>query len=71
MMKIHQREQTVRAAELELRCAINDTIKKHKLTSGESLRVVITIAYEWIGNMARYAIREERHGDSDKPGGLE
>lgn len=70
-MKIHRREARVKKAEFELRDAVSAVVEKHDLTEAESLRVVNTALSEWIASVAKYAIREERHGTTDKPGGLE
>lgn len=70
-MRIHPREEQTRKAENELRSAILDIVQKHKLTEGEALRVVNEACSSWIAGVAKYAIREERHGDATKPGGLE
>lgn len=65
---IHPREHAVRAAEIKLREAIATATAG--LTEAEALRAVNAVASEWIATCARYAIREERHGDTSKPGGL-
>lgn len=70
-MRIHRREQAVHAAEHELTRFILDLVKKHELTEGEQLRVVNAAASSYIGGMAKYMIRDERHGDPSKPGGIE
>ena len=49
-----------------------DTFDKSDLTEGERLRVVAKVFGGYVGSVAKYAIREERHpGQPDKPGGLE
>lgn len=45
--------------------------EKHGLTEAEKLRVVNAIASDWIAGVAKYAIRDERHGNTSTPGGLE
>lgn len=69
--RIHPREQPCRDAELEISQFISATIKKHELTTAEQLRVVNTVCSDHIGHIAKFSIRHERHGDTDKPGGLE
>lgn len=70
-MKIHPREVIVRKAENELRELLCTVTDKHGLTEAEKLRVINAIASDWIAGVAKYAIRDERHGVTDKPGGLE
>ncbi len=70
-MKIHPREPRVRQAENELRTALADIVKKYDLTDGEALAIVNAALSGWVGGVAKYAIREERHGNTDTPGGLE
>jgi len=66
--RIHEREKLVTAAEIELRKA---TMKAAEdLTQGEYLRVLVNVLAGVISSIAKYAIREERHGDPDTPGGL-
>jgi hypothetical protein len=61
----------VNEAEMELRKAVTDIGKKHDLTEMELLRVVNTALGDTVGSIAKYHIRYERHGNTDKPGGLE
>jgi hypothetical protein len=65
---MHSRETVVREAELKLKRALLEAIKD--LTEAEGLRVVNAVMSSHIGSVAKYAIREERHGDPEKPGGL-
>ena len=67
--KIHKRERVTNEAANKLRIAIADATRG--LTEGESLRIVNQVCSEWIGTMAKYHIRIERHDDPDKAGGLE
>ncbi len=69
-MRIHPREERVRKAENELRELLCSITEKHELTEAEKLRVINAIASDWIAGVAKYAIREERHGDANTPGGL-
>lgn len=70
-MKIHPRELLVRQAENDLRIALLDIKTRHGLTEAEALRMINTATSEWIGGVAKHSIREERHGNTDTPGGLE
>lgn len=70
--RIHHREKLVREAESRLRGAIVDAgIHKLDLSEAEYLQVVSTVLHEQLSTTLKYAIRRERHGDTDKPGGLE
>jgi hypothetical protein len=66
--RIHEREQIVKDAERAIARAIDEAVKG--LTTAEGLRAVNTACADWIGGIARYAIRIERHGDAEKPGGV-
>lgn len=68
-MRIHRRERLVNEAVSKVREALLTACKD--LTEGEALRVAITVLGDWVGTTAKYMIREERHGKTDKPGGLE
>ena len=67
--KIHPRESIVAEARLELATAINNIRVKYDLTSAEHLQMVNTELSSVVGFMAKFAIREERHGNTDTPGG--
>ena len=68
----HHREKLVNEAELDLIKAYTDIIKQKDLTTAEVLRVVTNFVHRSIGNIAKYAIRHERHPDDpEKPGGWE
>lgn len=67
-MKIHPREALVREAENKIRLVYVEALKG--LTTCEAISVVNHMAFTEIGGMMKFAIREERHGDTDKPGGL-
>ena len=69
-MRIHPRETTVRRAESELREEILRVVEKHDLTEAEALRMVNNVCSFWIADVAKYAIRQERHGNMSTPGGL-
>ncbi len=66
-MKLHPREQVVGKAKLKLLECLIDVQKT--LTEGEYLRVVTETLSESVLTVAKYKIREERHGDLNKPGG--
>ena len=73
MVKIHKREEIVRKAESDLRGKMLDWMEawNSELTAGEELRVVGGVLGGHLTTMAKYQIREERHGDGETPGGLE
>jgi hypothetical protein len=70
-MKIHPREQRVREAQNDVSTYLSLVKRENELTEAEMLRVVNNVCHEWVGGVAKYWIREERHGNSDTPGGLE
>ena len=67
--RIHPREQPCQRARLEIEQAIADAVKKHNLTTAEQLRIVNAVCSDWIGGVAKWAIRYDRHDRGDKPGG--
>lgn len=69
-MKQHEREQVVREVELKLGKHLVDTLMETDLTYGEQLRVLTEVYGNFLARMAKYMIREERHGDPNKCGGL-
>jgi len=66
---MHPREQIVKEAENDLRELLNDLQFCRDLTEGEYFRV-LGVAFSEVGTWAKYAIRMERHGDSNTPGGM-
>lgn len=71
-MKIHERERVVREADAALRQAVLDWSAKHdQLTVNETLQVLNRVSSDQVAAILKYEIREERHGDQDRPGGLE
>lgn len=66
-MKIHKREQIVADARADVAIAISKAFQKHGVTYGEATQI---LAAELAG-LAKYQIREERHSDASKPGGVE
>lgn len=72
MPRIHHREEQCRKAESALRQALLDWYEAHEeLTFVEHLRIVNTVFSDHVGGILRHFIRQERHGDPNKPGGLE
>ena len=70
---IHSRERVTNQAEYDLRDAVHEVIfdKTRDLTFGEVLRVLQSVLGGAISDLARDAIRQERHPDDpSKPGGL-
>lgn len=65
--RIHPREAAVKQAERNIGAAIDEAVKG--LTAAEAVRAVNAAFGSWLGGMARSWIRQERHGDVDKPGG--
>lgn len=71
--KIHEREVLCRKAESELRSAVIGVTTSEtcqKLTTLELLQVMQTVFNSDLQNVLKYAIRFERHGNTDTPGGL-
>lgn len=68
-MKIHPREKLVSEAERKLDEVLLE-IRKSDLTEYEFLQVVIGTTSEFLLRMTKYQIRYERHGNTDKPGGI-
>lgn len=69
MPRMHPRVQVVNEAECKLREALSEIRKD--LTEPEYLKVVANILGDEVGTIAKYAIRQERHGRTDKPGDWE
>jgi hypothetical protein len=69
MPRMHPREMPTNKAESDLSEAIHKVIEEYELTDGEALRVVNAALSKWLGNYAKITIREERHGNSETPGG--
>ena len=70
-MRLHQRETLVREVKNRLSQAFLDTFRGVKLTNAEELKIVNEVSSDWIGSILKYQIRDERHGNTDTPGGLE
>lgn len=63
-MRLHERTFIVRTAHLQIASAISAAEKVHSLTFAE----IFSILGLLIADYAKYAIRSERHPDSDKRG---
>lgn len=70
-MKIHPGEERVRLAEHNIGVVVDEMISKHSLTEAETIQVVTQVMSRVLLSVAKYAIRKERHGNTDKPGGIE
>ena len=64
----HPRELVVTKATLDLNAALLKIIEP--LTDGETLRVISDVFGGFLSSWAKYAIRDERHGTTEKPGGV-
>jgi len=71
MPKLHEREALVRAAERVLRGALIEIATKHELTQMEYIQLCQNVLGGEILTTCKYAIRMERHGNTDTPGGFE
>ena len=74
MPKLHEREFPCRDAENELRTAVSSVTCGEKfkgLTYFEALSIMQNVFGGEIQQFLKYAIRLERHGDTETPGGLE
>jgi hypothetical protein len=69
-VRIHPREKIVDSAERKLSECLRE-IRSSDLTDAEYISVVADAFGQALGRMAKYQIRYERHGDTDKPGGVE
>jgi hypothetical protein len=68
--RLHPRERIVNKARAKLSETVSEVVKD--LTEGEALSVVNEELHRFIGGVAKYVIRDERHpGEPDKPGGWE
>ena len=69
MPRMHPRVPIVNGAEIKLREALSEIRKD--LTEPEFLKVVANVLGDEVGTIAKYAIRQERHGCTDKAGDWE
>lgn len=67
MRKLHPRHYPVAKAGSELTTFVLSLVEKHGLTWGETTRILA----EELALLAKYQIREERHGDDGYPGDIE
>ena len=67
-MQIHPRERIVSAAEFKIRTAVLEATRE--LTSLERLSVVTQVLSDITSTICKYQIRQERHGNTDEPGGI-
>ncbi len=65
-MKRHERDVHVRKASLQIEMKISDMAREYDLTDVEVLQMLVSYQQSTL----KYMLREERHGDRDKPGGL-
>lgn len=68
--QLHPRELTCREAEHDLASTLLEWQKRHDLTAAELLSIIQRGCSDVAQTVLKYAIRLERHGDTDKPGGL-
>ncbi len=72
LSKLHSREIEAQKAQVELENAVLGWRRNHvDLTMAELISILTHVFSSHLGSIAKYAIRHERHGDADKPGGLE
>jgi hypothetical protein len=71
-MKLHEREKLTREASASLKESMIAWAKQYgeRLTFAEEIKIVTSELSDWILVLTKYAIRDERHGDTSKPGGL-
>jgi len=69
-VKIHPRERITGRASTLLKKAIRD-LQQFNLTDAEYTSVLMDVLASEILGHTKYLIREERHGDTETPGGLE
>lgn len=67
-MRQHEREPMVREVQARVLEAIDREMAG--LTLWEALRVVNAVCSDWIAGAAKTAIRMERHGNTETPGGF-
>lgn len=69
---MHEREELVSKARLGLMTALLDWQRSpevEQLTAAELLAIVVEQTQSTLGTILKYQIREERHGNTDTPGG--
>lgn len=70
MPRLHPREKMVREAQTQLMQNLLDLQRNFELTDGEWVSIIAGELGDTLTRWAKYAIREERHGRADRPGGL-
>jgi hypothetical protein len=65
--RIHKREMLVQGADADISLACLKLVDKHGLTNVEWLQILNHMT----ASCLKYMLREERHGDANKPSGLE
>jgi len=68
--RIHPRVRICQEARQAISEAITKAVKEHELTTAEEISVINAACSSHIGHIAKYAIRHERHGNEDRPGGF-
>ena len=71
-MRLHKREELVTVAAADLDRVIFEWGKRHpELTAAEYIKVVLGTSNDKVQGLLKLEIRQERHGNTDKPGGVE
>lgn len=71
-MRMHPRERIVQKASSDLRKMLLGWFKiSEELTTAEEIMVLSTVMHDLIGGALKMAIRQERHGTTDVPGGID
>lgn len=69
-MRMHPRERLVDEAEKVIAAAVLKVLEDFDLTDAEYISVLTNALNTAILRRTKYMIRQERHGDPNKPGGL-
>ena len=70
-IRIHHREQRVVMATTQIEKKVLKVLADADLTDGETVRALSAAFHNVLAGYAKEMIRIERHGDADKPGGIE
>jgi len=65
--KEHPRAKIVRLAKAEIGLALARAVGQHDLTRVEVIRIITGACHDYVADVTKYMLREERHGDEDKP----
>lgn len=68
---MHPRQKIMHDAQRDLQKQVYEWLQRHDLTTIEELHIINYVLSNTIGGTLKYALREERHGDTDTPGGIE